>query len=403
MASTAVSLATLLVQATKEQIYEYALGVARVVGLPVDTWQAGDPTRSEYHLEAEILVTLEEVVVGFIRSGFLDYAAELAKAAPGNVRAAMWLKILAKQVYNVDVPEATYATPKILLTNNAGGFYEDIEPGSITVKNPITGKTYHNTQGGPGTNLASGPGTTLSLDFIADEAGAESAAGPDEITEMVTTLLGVTCSNPLAAVATDEQDPDTTVQQCRDKLSSLSPNGPRGAYSYVARETALTGTNAVTRAREYGDSDTGDVTVYLAGPSGAVAEVDRALVETAILKWSTPLCITPTVLSATPVPIAVTYQVWVYKRSNKTAAELEDEILTALENLFARRDIGGDIIPPATTGSMYHSLIESTIRGVNPEIFRVALTVPSADTAIGNGQVAALSTVTATVNLVVDP
>jgi hypothetical protein len=400
---TQVSLESLLIEATKEEIYDYSIDIAEVIGLPVDTWQAGDPTRSQFHVEAELLSSLESVAVGFIRSGFLEYAAELAKAAPGDVKAAMWLKIIAKQVFNVDVPEATYATTDVTFTNNGGGFYPDIEPGAITVKNEITGKTYRNTTGGPGTNIESGPGTTLTLTVVADEPGAESSSGPGEITEMVTTLLGVTCTNATAAVGTDEQDPDTTVQQCRDKLSSFSPNGPKGAYSYVARNPALTGTNAITRAREYGDSETGDVTVYLAGPSGAILEADRALVEAAILQWATPLCITPTVLSVTPIPIAVTYEVWVYKRSNKTAAELEDEILTALENLFARRPIGGDVIPPATTGSMFHSLIESTIRSVNPEIFRVSLTSPAGDTPIANGQVATLSTVTATVNLVVDP
>lgn len=218
----------------------------------------------------------------------------------------------------------------------------------------------------------------------------------------MTTLLGVTCANANAAVGTDEQAPDITVQQCRDKLSSLSPNGPRGAYSYVARNPDLSGTNAVTRVREYGDSDTGDVSVYLAGPSGGVLEADRALVEEAILLWATPLCITPTVLSATNVPVAVTYELWIYKSCNKTADEVEEAIQIALENLFATRPIGGDIIPPSS-GAMYHSLIESAIRGVFPQTFRVLLTSPSSDTALANGQVATLSTVTPTVHVVVDP
>ncbi len=64
------SLASLLVQQTKTQIYEYALSIATDLGLPVTSWQAGDPTRSLYHLESELLATLETVVVGFISSGF---------------------------------------------------------------------------------------------------------------------------------------------------------------------------------------------------------------------------------------------------------------------------------------------------------------------------------------------
>ena len=87
-----ISLATLLIQETKAAIYEYALGVANAIGLPVSTWQAGDPTRSQFHVESEMFATLEEIVVGYIRSGFLDYAAEAA--ATGNAKSILWLKVL---------------------------------------------------------------------------------------------------------------------------------------------------------------------------------------------------------------------------------------------------------------------------------------------------------------------
>src|SRR5262249_39771218 len=159
----------------------------------------------------------------------------------------------------------------------------------------------HNTTGG---NLPAKVGVvngTLTITVIADEAGSGSSAGAGEIDTLVTTSLGVTCSNATAAVGTDEQDESVTRQQCPDKLGSLSPNGPVDAYRYVARNSALTGSTAITRVRAYPDSDTGDVLVYLAGPSGAISSADRALAETAIADWATPLCITPTVSSATNV------------------------------------------------------------------------------------------------------
>jgi thiamine phosphate synthase YjbQ (UPF0047 family) len=385
--SSLVQLATLLVQQTKAEIYDYAIGIAESIGLPVSTWQAGDPTRSLFHIESELLATLEEVVVNFVKSGFLDYAT-------GD-----WLKVVADQVFGVTVPSATYATTDVTLTNTGGGLYT-IEAGDLTLKNSTTGKTYRNTTGG---TLASGPGTTLTITVTADEAGSESSAGAGEIDELVTGLLGVTCTNPTAAVGVDEQDESVTKQQCRDKLDSFSPNGPKGAYSYVARNSELTGTSNITRVRVYSDSDTGDVTVYLAGASGAIAAADRDLVEEAILEWATPLCITPTVSSATNVTVNVTYELWIYKSCNKTAAEVADDIETALEAMFAERPIGGDIIPPSTTGALYHSMIESTIRGVFPQAFRCTLSSPSGDTAITNGQVAALGTVSGTVHIVVDP
>lgn len=383
-----LSLATLLVQQTKEQIYTYALGVATAVGLPVTTWQAGDPTRSLFGIESEQLATLEGVVVGYIQSGFLDYATDT------------WLEILADQVYSVTVPPATQATTTVRLTNNGGGLYADIEAGDITFKSTVNGKTYRNTTGG---TLASGPGTILDVTVVADEAGSASSAGVGEINYMVTALTGVTCSNAAAAVGTDKQSEATTRQQCRDKLGMLSPNGPKEAYSYVARTPALAGTSGVTRARTFGSTTTGQVTVYLAGPGGAVSAADLALVQAAILKYATPICVTPNVLSAASVLVPVTYSLWVYARENKNAAQIQLAVSNALTQMLASRPIGGDIILPATTGKLYVTLVESTIKAAVPEAFRVDVSAPSADVALTNGQVAALGAVTATINIVTDP
>jgi uncharacterized phage protein gp47/JayE len=380
-----ISLASLLVQQTKEEIYEYALAVATALELPVTSWRAGDPTRALFQLEAELIEALESVVAGYIASGFLDHAE-------GD-----WLEVLAEQVFGVTVSPASYASTTVTLTNAGGGVYT-IDAGDLVLKNTTSGATYRNTTGG---TLSAGG--TLDIAVEAEEAGADFSAAAGEIDDLVTTLLGVTCTNATAAIGTDKQSESTTRQQCRDKLDSLSPNGPAGAYTYVARNSELTGTTAVTRARAYGDSTTGVVNVYVAGSSGAVAAPDVALVEDAIATWATPICITANVASASAVTVAVTYELWVYQSVNKTTAEIEEDVEDALGDMFAAREIGGDIIPPADTGSLYKSLIESTIRGLYPEAFRVSVTTPAGDTALTNSQVAVLGTVTATINLVEDP
>jgi uncharacterized phage protein gp47/JayE len=305
---------------------------------------------------------------------------------------------LADQVFGVKVPEATYATTSITLTNTGGGNYT-IDVGTLTVKSSTSGKTYRNTTAG----VLLGVGATCSLDVVADEAGSASSAGAGEIDELVTGLLGVTCTNPTAAVGIDEQSEDTTRQQCRDKLGSLSPNGPKEAYSYVTRNSDLTTTRNVTRVRVFPVSSTGTVTVYIAGPSGAVSAPDRTLVEAAIVKWATPNCITPVVLSASNVVIPVTYQLWIYRSVNKTSAEIQADIATALQAMFAARPIGGDIIAPALTGAIYQSMIASTIRAAFPQAFRVDVSSPAGDTALANGEVGTLGAIIATINLVNDP
>lgn len=380
------SLATLLVKTAKATVYNTGLAIASSIGVPVSSWQAGDPMRALFHLESEFLTTLEELVQNYVASGFLDHAS------------GIWLEILADQVYGVTVPAATQATTDCVLTNSGGALYtaEDLAIGSVIVKNSTTDKTYRNATTG-----VLNPSSTLTLSFVADEAGSDSTSAAGDIDELVTGLLGVTVTNPTAAIGVDKQDDATTRQQCRDKLGALSPNGPADAYSYVARSTDLTTVSYVPRVRVYSDSDSGDVTVYLASPSGTVSAPDLALFETAILKWATPLCITPSVLSCTPVTVPVTYTLWVYQSANKTAAEIETLVEDALEALFAAHPIGGDIITTGGQGYMYKSLIESTIRGVLPQAFRVSVSLPAADVAIAQNEVAALGTVTATVNLVV--
>lgn len=388
MPSSPDTLAGLLVQETQDEILAAWLQICTQLGLPVTSWQPGDPTRSLGMLESTVLAALEQVIVGYIESGFLDYAQ------------GVWLqKVLAKQVFNVDVPDATYATTTVTLTNSGGGVF-DIDPQDLTFKNSTSGKTYHNTTGG---HLAASGGT-LDVTVIADEAGSDSSAGVGEIDTLVTTLLGVTCTNGAVAVGLDQQDPSITRQQCRDKLGSLSPNGPAAAYSYVARNSALTGIETVTRVRVYPTSETGDVLVYVAGPSGAISGGDVTAVQNAINLWAAPLCITPTVLSANPVTFNITYTLWVYKSVNQTTTQIQAAVQAALDTFFSERPIGGDIIPPATTGALYQGVIESTIGGVFPDkTFRVSVSTPSGDTSLANGDVPQLGTITATVNIIPDP
>lgn len=387
---TQPTLASLLVQEDKATIYEGFLSIAQTLGLPVTSWQAGDPTRSLGYLEATLLETLENVAVGYIQSGFLDYAT------------GVWLTVVAQQVFNVTVPPATYATTSVTLTNAGGGIYT-INPGDLTFKASATGATYHNTSGGTLTGVGT-PGATLTVTVTADIAGSASSASATQIDTLVTTLLGVTCTNPTAAVGIDQQAPSVTVQQCRNKLGSLSPNGPASAYSYVALNSALTGIQTPTRCRVYPDSTTGIVQVYVAGASGALSGSDVTAVQTAIQQWAAPLCITPIVATANNNVVNVTYTLWLYQSVNQTSAQVQAAVSAALATMFANRPIGGDIIPPATTGAIYQSLIQATIENTYPtKTFRVSLTSPSGDTAAANGDVPVLGTVTGTINFVTDP
>jgi len=382
------SLANLLIQETKAAIYARGLAVATALGLPVTSWVAGDPTRSLYYYLAEVLSTLEVMVAGYVSSGFLDYAT------------ADWLTILADQSFNVQRIDATFAGTPVTLTNGGGGIYV-IAPGDVVVKSSTNGKTYTNTSGG---TLGSSP-HTLTLDFTADESGSASTAFAGQIDTLVTGLISVTCSNAAAALGLDAEPDQALRDRCRAKLGTLSPNGPADAYNFIVRDsTRISIPLEITKSRTISDSTTGNVTVYVGGASGAVSGAAVIAAQSAVQQWSSPLCITPTVVNCVSLPVAVTYEIWLYAAVGETDAAITSKVYNDLLTMFAARPIGGDIIAPATTGALYQSLISATIRASYPTTaFRVAVTAPAGDTALAINQIAQLGTVTGTTHIQVNP
>jgi hypothetical protein len=384
---TTPSLASLIVQETKARLYEAALSIAVTVGLPVTSWAAGDPTRSLYHVLSAELEILEQVAARYVASGFLDLAAALDDT--------QWLKLTAYQKYGYTADEATYATCTVRLTNAGGGVYAIAAQDLTFALTADPDVTYRNTSGG---TLLAGPGTTLDIDVECETAGTDGSAGIGAL-EMVTSLLGVTGTNTTAAVGVDEESPSSIVAGCRAKLEALSPNGAAGAYSYVALNAAITGAADVTRAKVVADSETGDVTVYLASSSGAVSGGDRTLVETAIAEWATPQCITPTITSASALPVTITATVYAYDTIGATESEIKTAVVAACNALFATIPIGGD----GSSGKVYRARIITAILDTYPGyIFHVNLVAPASDTTLTASQVATTPMTTASVTVVLE-
>lgn len=378
-------LETLLEEETEATLLAKLYAVLSAVGVDAESFAEGDPTRSELYAVARTQEAKEDIATGAIRGGFLD----LAEGA--------WLDV--KCVSDFDLPrrEATYATCPVRYTNTSAELHT-IAAEDDTFRNSTTDATYKNTTGG---TLA--PGGTLDVTVEAEVAGSDSNAAPGEIDELVTVRAGVTVTNLTAAIATNAESDADYRARAKGKLASFSPNGPKGAYDYVVTTPELNGGAAVTRSRTIGNSTTGTVTVYVAGESGAVAAGDVTLCQTAVETYCEPICIGATVVSAAALTQAVTYRLWVYDSINLTSAEIEDLVADALATAFSEREIGGDIIPPATTGSLYLSFVEATIlRAVHPHGFRVEVTTPAADVAMAINQVLALGTVTATAITIVE-
>lgn len=368
-----VSLLSLLLEETKQAIYDKGIAVAQGLGLPTTAWAEGDPTRSLYWVLAETLEPLEVIVANYIKSGFLTYAS-------GD-----WLRLLAYEVYKITAVEATYATSTVVLTNTSGNTYV-LAAGDVVLKN-TTGKTFTNTSGGTMTGVGTA-GASLSITVVADESGSASSTAANNINSLVTTLLGVTVTSSTTAVGTDAESDDSVRTKCRAAPGAWSPNGPGDAYHTAATDPAKTGTTGITKTYVTSDSANGTVTVYLAGPSGTISGADLTKGTDAITAWATPLCITPTVLSASSAAVAITYTLWVYDDVNMTVPEIQTAVEYALEDMFAAQPIGGD------GGYLYKSKIEGTILNAVSDVYRVSVSSPAGDTTISTGYVPTKGTVT---------
>lgn len=356
---------------TYAEIYARGLSLATAAQLPVTSWQPGDPTRSLYNFVADALSIREDYTVESIKSGFLDSAS------------GEWLRIVAKQFYGVDYSPATYSTPAVTVRNDGGGYYTP-EAGDLTFKSSIAGVTFHTTDAGTGP-LA--PGATVTYALISDGTGSDYTVAVDDIDEIVTTLLEVVIVSSTAATAYDDQEDESLREQCRSTLGALSPNGPPDAYEYVVRNHTLTSEATIAKAKAYPNSSTGQVAVYVATMSGAVAGPSVALAQTAVERWATPLCMTPTVASAVARPISVIASV----SGEDLPAGFASSASVAIAALLSAYPIA-----PKVTRSALTACLQALAESGGATDVSIALSSPAADIVCAPNETATAGTITVT-------
>jgi hypothetical protein len=246
----------------------------------------------------------------------------------------------------------------------------------------LSGVTYHTTEA---FSLHGAGSTTVVVE--ADEAGSAGSAGADEIDTAVTTLLGVSVTASTAAVGVDAASDAELDVLCEASLGALSPNGPAEAYSYVALSSDLTGVTEVTRAQVSKDSDTGEVTVWIAASSGAPSSEAVVAAQEAIDLWSTPLCITPTVIAATEYAVACTATI----SGNDLPDDAEESCEDAFVALLAATPVGGLLSRSAVVTALHGALTGAGATSVS-----VAVSAPAADVQLADGYVAIAGAVSIT-------
>jgi hypothetical protein len=384
------SLADLTTPVTKDQVLTSLYSGLNTVGVDTTSWKAGSPVRTLLTLTAIFLSAFSELMAAIAKSGFLELSS------------GQWLTLVARYVYGEERMTATFAAGEITLTNTGGGAYAG-DAGDLVFSNPDTGKTYRNTEA-----YVLDPLGTTTVGIVADEAGSDSTSGATTISELVTTLLGVTCSNAAAVVGQDEETDPLLRTRCYEKLGALSPNGPWDAYSYAARTATRQDGSAigVTRVRVTRDGY-GNVNTYVATASGAVSgtegdpTTDLGAVASAIDQNSVPLAVTSNVASAAPVTVGVLYAIQMYNNSGLTETQVKDMIAARLATFMSTQPIGGN--RPAGTGYVYQDAIRTVIGATLPQIFHAVVALPAGDTVIAINEVPVLGTVIGGVAMVAPP
>lgn len=375
------TLAELVKPVTRHEVQASIYSALGILGINTTGWKPGAPERAIVVGVSVVLAGFSQLMALTTASGFLELAEK------------EWLTIVAHYVYGVDRVEASFATGFVAVTNTAGGEYL-LDPEDLVFQNPTTGRTYRNLEH---VTIPPGPATVVSVAVIATEAGSASTSGAGEITELTTTLLGVTVTNPAAVVGRDAETDPALRSRCSEKLGALSPFGPWDAYASAVRNaTRPDGTSlGINRFRMVKDGY-GHVVTYVATPSGGVPgdandpTTDLGIAHEAIQHYAAPLAVTASIESADALLVAIAYEVWLYNTTGRSEAQIIAAINARLTTFMAGQPIAGNKTDPEAVipGKLYVDTIGAAIASTFPaHIFRVVVSSPSGDVDVGPTEV----------------
>jgi len=281
----AVTLASLIVPLTKDDVVATTLKLLKLAGFPVTSWQPSSVPRALIEVFAQSLADLSTTVSNIARSGFLSLAE------------GEWLTLLADELFDVQRKPAVFTEGVATLTDGGGGPFT-ILPGQIWAVSK-GGRRFSNTTGG-----IVPLGGTLTLSWKAESSGASYNVASGDLSTLVTPLPGVTINNPplptgtwITAQGVDEESDPAVRVRCQEKWSSLGAGGNAPAYAFHAKNASP----QVTRVRVYEATPKGgEVTVVVAGPAGALVDPTIVMNVAAYLEdGRRPQCVTVHVASAT--------------------------------------------------------------------------------------------------------
>lgn len=387
--------------ATAGAVLRGLLTSAIAEGIKVTAWVRGSPTRAVYRSMSDFGKTLIDAIGSIADQGILEASFGAA------------LRVLAKQVYGVEDPGATFATTDLLIDNPFGGEYPYSPDNPLVLTSSVTKKIY--VSQGTGTIVGLTNGQVLSVQ--AQEAGSASTALAGQIDEWVSAVDGLVINQPQAAIGEDGMSDTDLKTACTSRVgfvpteSTIGAGGAAGAYESVARAgpdgkggvPREDGTRiAVTRVRVLPDGS-GGVTVYVADEDGPITGGDLLLVESAIVAYSTPIGVPVSVQNAAALALSCTLTVWIGASTTASDDDVKGAITLALITYARAVPIGGYDLGSGGVIPLRGGIEDAATDGAKTvaKLLKLVFASPSGDTSVTASQVPVITGIpTITVNRV---
>lgn len=317
-------------------------------------------------------------------AGFSTNAANLVAGLLLPYSTGNWLTALAYYFFGVTRIPATFPSGSYVLTNTGGGSFSgpSYAAGQVIFLDPTTGNTFTNV-----TAINLGPvgsgNATQTITIQGTKAGSAASSGPGAITTIVTTMVGVTGTNPVAVVGVDAQSDSDLRNVCLQSRAAASVRGPGNAYLFYSRynldpgqilsssglpvgATPLLNSGGtpvnINRVGVSTASHTGAVTVTLASPTGPVSGTDLIAAQANIFLYAYVPGTTLIVQSATAVNYGPTVNVNAKALPGVSTTNVLAAIQTAIAAYFANDiPVGGDILQAAAPSGVVQGVFGSGI------------------------------------------
>ncbi len=368
----------LLTIITAAELQADMLATMQAAGLPTSSWQTNGIWQNLVNWVSLLLRGMYGILNDVARNAFLETAS------------GQGLVDLGTGTFGTAYRNATFATGTITLLNESGApineaveaiSFAQVADSSITYRNTESIEAWLN-------------GTELILDLQCDVAGTDgnvlaAAVAPFNI-ELVTTMVGVSIVSHSAFVGQDDQDEDEYKALCRKQAGSLSPGGAMAAWEWFPLNLNTDGTVSeegdgktrvnINRVLVDSDNSQGIVNLALASPSGAVDGTEYTITIAFLEQYVLTNPGTLNDANCSAVTVAVTATVTL--RKGTSTSGVQEEIEEALTDYFPDTSIGGD------DGFLTVEELKATIYRANRNIHAITMTLPAADVALTDTEVA---------------